>query len=440
MSNSTLYPIPSGVRPSPKFEVLVDGRSSFTHLTTGPEEAEFTAGHTVSYTGFEIRGAVEIRIRHLARSIHSVIVRPLSAGVNVRLEEGEVVFSLDRPRKLSVECNGDLSDVLFVFAQSPDPEIPSPSDPDVVWFCPGVHEIGKFYPLKPATTYYLAPGSFLKGSFAGGGHKTRVTGRGILSGADYTWPGHLQEKNEKRVDLVNLRGDSMTLSGITLVDSPYYVLVAGGKGNRMHDLNIIAWYHNTDGISAGSGAVITDCFLRVADDALKPFVSDTRISGCVMWMDRAAAFQLSWNTKTNSGNSVVTDCDIIHHIPFFKQPDEWTGAVFWSWHGGTGHIHNVSFENIRIEGACVRLLDLFMERNPWSPREGGWGSFSGLQFRNIHLEKPPLYPSRLLGHDTEHAIRDFVFENLRVAGKLVERAEDLPLTTNQFVENLRFLP
>jgi hypothetical protein len=29
---------------------------------------------------------------------------------------------------------------------------PSPDDPDVVWFGPGVHKIGKYYPLKAAAT------------------------------------------------------------------------------------------------------------------------------------------------------------------------------------------------------------------------------------------------------------------------------------------------
>ncbi len=440
MHTFSLYPAPEGVAASTRYEVWVNDRPSFTHLTTGPAEAEFTAGHTLSYSGFEIRGPVEVRVRRPGKPVREVVVRPLSAGVEAVVEDGGVVFSLDRPRKLSVECDGDLTDVLFLFAQAPETEVPNPEDPDVVWFGPGVHQIGKFYELKPATTYYLAPGSFLKGSFSGGGDGTRVVGRGILSGADYAWPGHLQEKNAERVDLVNLQGDEITLSGITLVDSPYYVVIALGKGHRIHDLNIMAWYHNTDGFTTGPGARISDCFLRVADDAFKPYMSDTRISGCVMWMDRAAAFQLTWNAREDHGNSVVSDCDVIHHMPFLEQPNEWTGSVFWSWHGGSGHIHELTFDDIRIEGSCVRLINVFLKRNPWSPQDGEWGRFSGLHFRKIQLEQAPRYPSRLLGHDAEHPVRDVVFENLRIAGRLVERPEDLPLMTNDYVEGLRFTP
>ncbi len=411
---------------------------SFTYLTTGPVEAEFTAGHTASWTSFDLHGACEVRIRRLGGPVETAVVRPLSAGIQPRIEDGEVVLRLDRPRKLCVECDGDLTDVLFLFANEPETEVPSVDDPNVVWFGPGVHEIGKFYELKPATTYYLAPGAFLKGSFAGGGDGTRIIGRGVLSGADYKWPGHLQEKNAERVDLVRLAGDKLALTGVTLVDSPYYVVVAGGRDNHFRDLKILAWHFNTDGISAGPGARIEDCFLRVADDAFKPFVSDTRISGCVLWVDRAAAFQLTWNAGHDSGGSEVRNCDVIHHMPFCTQQNEWTGAVFWSWHGGSAHIHDLLFEDIRIEGVSPCLFNLFLQRNPWSPQDGEWGRFSRLVFRNITCERPFRFASRLLGHDAGHPIADVAIENLTIAGCRIESPAAMHLETNPYVCNLRF--
>lgn len=84
-----------------------------------------------------------------------------------------------------------------------------------------------------------------------------------------------------------------------------------------------------------------NCFLRVADDAFKPFVSDTRISRCVLWVDKASVFQLTWNALHDCGGSGVRDCDVIHHMPFCTEDSEWVGAVFWSWHGGHAHIHDL---------------------------------------------------------------------------------------------------
>ena len=433
-SQVTCYPAPKGIAPSSRYTVTINGMPSFTYLTTGPAQAEFTAGHTASWTSFDLHGPSEIRIRRSGKPVKTAIIRPGAAGIQPRIEDGDVVLRLDRPRKLCVECDGDLTDVLFLFANAPETEVPSPDDPNVVWFGPGIHEIGKFYQLKPATTYYLAPGAFLKGSFAGGGDGTRVLGRGVLSGADYKWPGHLKEKSTDRVDLVRLEGNNLELAGITLVDSPYYVVVVKGHDNRFHDLTILAWYHNTDGISAGPGARIDDCFLRTADDALKPFVSNTRISRCVLWVDRAAAFQLTWNAKDDSGGAEVRDCDVIHHMPFCTKANEWTGAVFWSWHGGPAHIHDLLFENIRIEGRSPCLINLSLRRNPWSPQDGDWGRFSRLKFRNITCEEPFLFPSRILGHDAAHPIEDVVIENLTIAKQRIDSLKAMHLETNEFAD------
>lgn len=438
MSRTRLYPAPADIPPSNRYAVTVNGESSFTYLTTSPKEAEFTPGHTASWTSFDLLGPCEVRIRRLGRPVGAVVVRPLAAGIRPAIENGEVVLRLDQPRKLSVECDGNLTDPLFLFANAPETEVPSPGDPGVVWFGPGVHEIGKFYQLKPATTYYLAPGAFLKGSFAGGGPGTRVIGRGVLSGADHKWPGHLQENNAERVDLVNLTGGDLEFHGITLVDSPYYVVIAGGANNRFTDLKVLAWYNNTDGISTGPGGRIDDCFLRLADDAFKPYVSDTRITRCVLWLDKAVPFQLTWNAQQDSGGSVVRDCDVIHHEPFCAWQNEWTGAIVRSWHGGAAHIHDILFDDIRVEGKSQSLIELFLRRNPWSPQEGAWGRFSRLTFRNFRLEETPRFRSRILGHDAEHLIEDILFENLVIAGRRIDSPAAMNLEINEFVRNLGF--
>lgn len=439
MSKPILYPRPDGIAPSDRYAVTIGGRPSFVYHTRSPDISTYTSGHTASWTSFDLTGPTEVRIRRVGRPIASATVRPRSAGIEPDLVDGELVLRLDQPRKLAVECDGDLTDVLFIFANEPESELPSADRDDVVWFAAGVHEVGKWYALEPGKTYYLAPGAFVKGSFIGGGDGTRIMGRGVLSGAAYQWPGRQQERSPDRVDLVHLEGDELDLSGITLVDSPYYVVRTRGKRCRFRDLKVLAWYDNTDGISAGPGARIDNCFIRAADDLFKPFVDDTRITRCVLWDDKASAFCLTWNARRDSGNSIVRDCDVIHHMPFCEQLHQWTGAVFRSWHGGPAHIHDLLFDDIRIEGQSPRFISIHMQRNQWSPQEGAWGRFSRLRFRDIKAEGPFLFPSQLLGHDAAHPIDDVVFENLRIGGKWICSAGEMNLETNPYVSKLRFV-
>ncbi len=67
MKNSSPYPAPAGITTSSRYAVTVNGESSCTYLTTSPKEAEFTAGHTASWTSYDLRGPCEIRIRRMGR-------------------------------------------------------------------------------------------------------------------------------------------------------------------------------------------------------------------------------------------------------------------------------------------------------------------------------------------------------------------------------------
>ncbi|MFO7871087.1 MAG: hypothetical protein R6V03_06605 [Kiritimatiellia bacterium] len=438
--NAATYPVPNGIACSDHFAVRVDEQDSFTYQTTGPAASGLVAGQTASWTSFDLRGPCRVRIRRLDRPVSEVVVRPVAKGIEARIAGDEIVVEFDQPAKLSVECDGDTEHVLFLFGNAPESDVPDRNDPAVVWFGPGVHEVGRAYRLAPETTYYLAPGAFVKGTFAGGGDGTRICGRGVLSGRAYKWPGHQQERSPERIDLVRLKGNEIEISGATFVDAPFYVLVTQGRRCRYTDVKVIAWYFNTDGISSGSGARIDDCFLRVSDDVFKPFVSDTHITRCTLWCDKGAPFMLSWNAMQDYGGSVVRDCDVIHHQPHNTGIlNEWTPSVFRAWHGGVGHIYDLRFEDIRIEGPLARFIDVRMKRNPWSIQEGEWGRFRGLTFRNIVAEGPVRWPSRLLGHDADHRIDDVSFENLRIGGRRIAAAADLDLETNEFVRGLRFV-
>jgi len=57
----TLYPASDGITPSNRYAVTINGVASFTYLTTGTAEAEYTAGHTASWTSFDVGGLCKVR-------------------------------------------------------------------------------------------------------------------------------------------------------------------------------------------------------------------------------------------------------------------------------------------------------------------------------------------------------------------------------------------
>lgn len=61
-----------------------------------------------SVAKFEFEGKVEIQVKSIAQDIKSFKVRPNSYGIEAKQEGNTLTFSLDRPRYLSVEINGNI--------------------------------------------------------------------------------------------------------------------------------------------------------------------------------------------------------------------------------------------------------------------------------------------------------------------------------------------
>jgi hypothetical protein len=82
--------------------------------------------------------------------------------------------------QISVEINGNKTNPLLLFA-NPTEVKPLPKEfPKTVVFGLGIHEIGERILLESNTTYYLAEGSYLKGSMYGKWKLENVTIKGQI--------------------------------------------------------------------------------------------------------------------------------------------------------------------------------------------------------------------------------------------------------------------
>lgn len=129
----TAYPAGEGVPVASDFTVEVrQADGPWIGVDTYPVKVDevVDARHNVrvaSMAYFDFDGApVEVRVCCLkADAIDSCRVRPLSYGITPSVDGKCLTFTLDRPRNLSVEVNGDIFHNLHLFAGAPDANRPS---------------------------------------------------------------------------------------------------------------------------------------------------------------------------------------------------------------------------------------------------------------------------------------------------------------------------
>ena len=414
-----VYPGPKGIAPSDQYAVTVtrDGKTlgSFVYLT----RAQWRSNRSkdTSWTTFSFSGEVTVAVRKLKGRFQKCRVLASAFRIEPTVRGDTATFTLDRPRQVSVEFDNPIPHPMLVFANPLETDVPKPGDPEVIVFGPGVHDVGAEFRIPPDKGIYLAGGAYVKGTLVCENPKgLRVWGRGILSGEQFGAKTH---------HLLEVKGwdtrDTL-IEGITLVNSPHYNIVLAGRRHVVRNVKMIGWWFSTDGVGCGPEGLVEDCFFKVNDDAVKLYHSGMVVRRCVIWQcENGAPFQISWNMPSDNRGFHVSDCDVI------RAEHRWRNdncAIFCSIHGGRGHMADYLFEDIRIENAPWRLVSLVMKKTEFSAKQKGFGSISGLRFRNITVDGPQKLPSTVQGADPDHRIADVVFENLHMGGTLIRTAED----------------
>lgn len=81
---------------------------------------------------------------------------------------------------ISVEVNGDIFHHLQLFANPIEDARPDPADPNVIYYGPGIHQVGRVV-VPSGKTVYLAGGALAEGAFlVNHAENVRILGRGIL--------------------------------------------------------------------------------------------------------------------------------------------------------------------------------------------------------------------------------------------------------------------
>src|ERR1700677_697304 len=325
-----LYPAPLGMALNDTFTVEV--RSPGTHWRKLDVYDVRVDLHTLSHASFayfDFSGRVEARVTYNKGAIQKAEIRPASYKIQPLLEDtagSTLSFVLDRPRNLSIEVNGDRHHNLHLFATPLETNRPSPTDPNVIYFGPGLHTDRQVIRVKSGGTVYLAGGSVVQGIIVTEDGATNVTirGRGIIDMTPWNETKGRYIQNETwQVAPINLRWTTNALlEGIIIKQNTDYA-VMGGAADHITIDNIKAFSSHewSDGIDMMSSRHIRvkNCFLRTSDDCIAVYgsrrdykggCSDWDVSDCALWADKAHAVHIGMH------GAYWADGDLIENLRF----------------------------------------------------------------------------------------------------------------------------
>lgn len=509
-----VYPAPKGVRSSERYFVNVsqDARSlsSFVYYSTPMDndennatavrtgvikdinkneilkkfyfngsEGDINTEQSVSWTCFSFSGEIKVSVSLKNEAISTFQILPSASKIEGNVVGKTLTFSLQEPRKLGIVLNGDYLNPLFLFADAPERAIPTKDAPgtlvfregddcramkgkvknaSVLYFEPGVHQIGVAFEVFSNQTIYLAGGAYLIGTFHGMmASNVSFRGRGVLAGDSISrelvrsMKGNADKNisvfNRMKYHAINMLSDenktswncfadfpgkgcdNLNIEGITIASPRQFFIRAAGVPIIIHNVKMVgSWPYNTDGISAigQANTTVYDCFFNNNDDAIYVSPNYCNIHHCVFWQgNNGCVFQFSWGgSPTHHIGGYIHDCDIIHvgHVGEANNR-----MVIGSRKSGPGDISDIIFKNIRIEGPVWSLFRL--ETNG----SGNLGSIYNIVMENITVNGPVINSSTIVsskgrkeGEPSSSWVKDITLRNIIINGKKLTR-EDIQI-------------
>jgi hypothetical protein len=440
------YPAPAGEPASDDYAVEVEGQPLFVY------RADVLNGGPASFATFDSPGPVRVSVT-ARRDVQNVQIRPLSYGIVPTVQGRTITFQVPRPCQPTIEINGTIERPLHLFVNPLEVDPPRSGDQGVLYFGPGVHEVGTTL-LRNNQTVYLAGGAIVRGVLqpdekpVGESFKQKKTykplflaervknvtirGRGILDMSRLDW--------HAKSAIVAQDSSNVRVEGIVLKDSPSWgITLLKCKDVSVSNVKQICHRENSDGIDIVNSQDVTvdGCFLRNNDDEIcvkttlpapAQEAKNIVVRKSVIWNDRAYALGVTYETRRNISNVLFSDCDVIHDL----------GIGSLAAHvSDSATVSDLRFENIRLEDTRNRAVRLWIGSDMWG-HDPARGHIRGVVFKDIRVLGSPAACVELTGHDAEHRIEDVTFENLQMGGRTVAEQDKGNIRCNDHVEDIRF--
>lgn len=438
-TNVTTYAVPEGAPITADFTVSANGKR------VGLYSAGYnTWKNCVSYGSFDFSGGSVTVAITVSDSFTTYKLVPDSLGITSTRVGNIITFSLDKASKVSLVLDGNYQGKsLHVFAEAPDTDIPSKSDPNVMYYSAGYTDLGTT-PISVGTgkTVYLEPGAFVKGRFlVESSNNVIIRGRGVLYDNWGVTSGNA-------CPIVISNSFNVTVQDIIVNKyDPHW----SGLAVDSHDITLSNYkavspiYTSSDGfdISNCQNVSYNNCFFHVADDCIaikghNPLLANSNITiqNCQFWSDANNIVCLGVEAKAlYYDNITVKNCDVLyindHHYDM--------GAFSIEADHGS-NFTNILFEDIRVEANCNRLINYYYTESWYSGAltgdQSGPGYGDSLTFRNITVTGTGANSIKIHGWDEGKQFNNIKLENIKINGKYVSSLADSHFDINRFVKSI----
>ena len=422
------YALTPDVEPSEIYSVSANG----IEIPVGSETSNDSVFETAA---FSIKGNTTIEIM-AKEKIKNYSIHPLSKKIDAQLDGKKLKFQISEPLKLMIKINH--FQPLLIFVTPPETNIPNPTDSNVLYFGPGIHNAGRIR-LKSNQTVYIADGAKVYGTLEG--YEVRnvsIKGRGCLDGSKHTsW--------EKRIFGIYFdRSENITIEGVAIRNCYWWVthfLLC--KNVNISHINLFSFYRNNGGLMVDGCKDYTarNSIILTNDDCICPHALNAAGNGEPVAKNYLFENLALYNVISGNGirigasfetsrvtNWTFRNIDVLAHR---------NRAAILSDHSDWATVENLKFINFHDEQAYNHSIELLIDSTRYSCFTGyknERGHIDHLYFVNFTTPGGDIV---MKGYDEEHQIKNIYFYNSYIGDSRIDDPSDLQ--TNSFISNLHFI-
>lgn len=436
ISEKPLYELKSveDIPVSELYQVKINGKEQRVYHT---EFFDF-----VSFLDENEKAEVEVTVNE---PFQKAVIRPTAVQIPFKEEGNKISISLPAGKRITLELDDKLESPLYVL---PGKYIPKPENATYVFENGKAYNVGCLQ-LNSDETVYIEYGAVVSGRiYSRMADRVRILGNGILYGGNW----HAWDENGAEQLIVPVLGENIEIRGITLLDGgSWHIVPVACKNVLIEDVNVLGKVITGDGVDivGCENVVLRNCFIRANDDCISikavefqdpSGCTDVRhilVEDCLFWnAEFGNTLEIGYETRCDEITDVVfRNCDVVH----CQYEGNQSGGVLTIHNADRAHVHDIVYENIRIEDAQEKFIDIKTLDSKYS-RDRERGMVNDIFFKNIEITEGAFPVSIIRGFEMKNEVcrpHGFYFDNVVIHGEKVMSPGELHMVV-ELSDELKF--